>query len=182
MKETSFAVWIPIKKGSKRCPEKNVLEFNGEPLYSLTLAVARKLKLPIYITTDWELEGVEDCTIIPEHYAGETKVDTAWKVSRHWITEDNVILMLVTTPLRRVDNILRGLYHYQQNDCKKAVVEVKDDGVPTGSFYIFPRNKWLWDNELFLIWTNQNYSSDIDELFQFRIAEAIARGDYTRFL
>jgi len=107
---------IPIRKGSKGLPQKNIKDFCGKPLYLWTIdrAIQSKNIDKIYITTD-------DERILNYEYSS-TKVELI-KRPQHLCTDqassesainhvlqslnnyDNVCFLQATSPLRYIDDI-----------------------------------------------------------------------------
>ena len=111
----NYTAIIPMRAGSKGYPGKNERVFAGKPLYQHTLDQARSAGIPnIVITTD--ISGLinqrseDDIQILqrPKHLAlDETAMD---EVLSHFVDSplcltENIILLQVTSPLRKVQDI-----------------------------------------------------------------------------
>ena len=121
-----YTAVIPMRAGSKGCPGKNERIFAGKPLYQHTLDQARSAGITdIVITTD--ITGLasqtlgDDVRILrrPAHLAlDETSMDA---VLSHFVDSplcgtDRIILLQVTSPLRKVEDIHKAVDLYETGD------------------------------------------------------------------
>lgn len=117
-----FIAIIPARAGSKGLPNKNVLAFQGRPLYVHTVTQGLDAVGSCIITTDIdEIDGknISDaCTVVrrPPRLATDEAVMS--DVIRHCILasrlHDKIIVLLqVTTPLRSTDDIIEAMQLYK---------------------------------------------------------------------
>jgi len=121
-----YTAVIPMRAGSKGCPGKNERIFSGKPLYQHTLDQARSAGITdIVITTDIASlasqrfgDGVRILQR-PAHLAlDETPMDA---VLSHFVDSplcgtDRIILLQVTSPLRKVEDIHEAVALYETGD------------------------------------------------------------------
>lgn len=112
----TFLAIIPARGGSKRLPNKNILDFNGQPLISYTIQAALKSK---YITKTIVSSDNDTILEIAKQYGseilkrpGEFASDTAtsFEVIQHTLSQestsyDYIILLQPTSPLREAKHI-----------------------------------------------------------------------------
>ena len=174
----SYAILIPGKSNSTRLPGKNFMDFNGKPLIDHTIEFAKKFEYPIYVSTDVRDFKRDGCiTILRPNFIGkdiDMRIVVEHAVTK--IKEDNIILLQVTSPLREVEMIERCIHAFQYRE-KNIVIVNGYTLVPNGYCFIFPKFKYIWDHDIYVI--SMGKSPDIDYIWDFRIAEAIARGDYS---
>ena len=208
----SSLVVIPARGGSRRLLKKNILPFCGKPLISWTIELA--LKIPNVYNVIVSTEDREVATI-SESYGAKVPFRRPYKLSqnevsatevmKHAVNEvkfkGNVILLQPTSPLRKMEDIQKGLSLVKNNLAVMSVKKYihnsslctyskpgekfvpintsgKDMYVPNGAVYVANSN-WLLKNHTF--YTNkvalfempQERSIDIDYEFQFLIAEKI---------
>ncbi len=132
---------IPARSGSKRYRNKNITKFCGQPLTKITLDFALKCAFfdRIVLSTDipeiiqMKPEGVELCER-PGQLAGDNA--TLLEVIQYTSSklklgsEDVVVLLPVTGPLRLQDDITAGIELFEKFDCRKTVVSVSKNPYP----------------------------------------------------
>lgn len=157
----SILAIIPARAGSKRLPKKNLYEIDGKSLLEITIAQALE---SIFI--DRVIVSTEDDTIAAQARAAGADVpfmrpiglasDTTAGVEPvlHALTKlpeyDYVILLQVTSPLRTVDDINKGIqqcFSMAASSCV-AVKEVKEH--PAWMYTISNNNRLssFWPNTL----------------------------------
>lgn len=144
---------IPARMGSKGIPGKNLKPLNRVPLIEYTLKAAREIfnKKDICVSTDWpELKSyVENLGIaVPFLRPGELATDQSGshEVMIHAldyyreklnIEFDNLVLLQVTSPFRRAEDIQKAME--LMDDDTNAVVSVKK--TPANPYYsLFEQN------------------------------------------
>ena len=126
---------IPAREGSKRLPGKNSAPFHGRSLaawtfdFALTCDVFDKI---ILSTDDPALEAIAPATVIklkrPEALAGDQA--TLHQVIKHIVEDvplaqdDIVVLMPVTAPLRRREDLDRSLEAFLGHGGRRTVITV----------------------------------------------------------
>ncbi len=141
---------IPARKGSKRLPNKNILDLNGKPLIAWTIEAAKESRYidRIIVSTDSGVIagiskkfGAEVPFIRPKELAGDTA--SSIDVIIHVInslkdmgeTFDYLILLQPTSPLRIAQDIDKAFE--MLNNSTKAIVSVCETEHPP-----------LWSNTL----------------------------------
>ena len=174
----SYAILIPGKSNSSRLSGKNFMNFNGKPLIDYTIEFAKKFEYPIYVSTDVKDFKRDGCiTIIRPSFVGkDVDMEIVVQHAIKKIKEDNIILLQVTTPIRAKTLIEKCIDAFVYH--KKNIVTIDRYSLaPNGYCFIFPKHEYIWNHPLHLIMTERY--CDIDYIWDFRIAEAIARGDYS---
>ena len=108
-----------------------------------------------------------------------------WTVREFDDSFDTIVLIQCTTPLLRTKHIDIALYHFEKNRDRylSSLISVnKSTMKPNGALYIVDREALLKYGTYFTPRTgiylmSPQDSVDIDYLYDFRIAEAVARGD-----
>jgi CMP-N-acetylneuraminic acid synthetase len=161
---------------------KNFTKFNGQFLIDKTVEFATKFDLPIYVSTDyhdWEFKHPVKLIKRPSAFAKDTTpMRTVWEHAKSHIKEDVIILLQPTSPLRKKKTIENCIAIYETYKGKRNIVTTSLNK-PNGYCFIFPRQRYIWDHKLFLVQCNYADNIDIDYIWDFRIAEAIERGDYS---
>lgn len=184
----SYCILIPARLNSKRMPEKNFADFNGQPLIDKTVEFATKFEFPIYVSTDakeWKPEHPVIVINRPEVFArDDTDMKLVIEHAKYHIKEDVIILLQPTSPLRDEGLVRFCIEEYEDHMGGLNIVTVNNYTLkPTGSCFIFPKNRYIWDSKIWCIFPlpvsmRHNYI-DIDYIWDFRIAEAIERENYS---
>jgi len=181
---------IPLRIGSKRLPKKNFLALSGRPLYWWVLreACACRRIDKVVVSTDADRRS-----LIPENYdiiqrPPELATDTATTedvvedVIRkgEYNDYDTIMLIQATTPFTSTDVMDKALRIFEENHLV-CLVSVNEQYHPNGAFYIIQReiffqNKTFWVKGMSIIKMNNRNSLDIDNIWDFRIAEALTNG------
>tara|TARA_R110002020_G_scaffold411951_1_gene621535 strand:- start:126 stop:770 length:645 start_codon:yes stop_codon:yes gene_type:complete len=114
-------ILIPARKGSKRIPNKNIVEVNGRPLISYTIKTCLELTDEVYVSTD--CEQIEE---LARKYGAKTikrpsELSTdqcpAGPVVEHFLETvegvDSFVFVQPTSPLITSDQIKKGLRRHQ---------------------------------------------------------------------
>ena len=150
------------------------MQFNGKPLIDVTIEFAKTLGYPIYVSTDWDEFKREGVTTIPRFFGSDVDMRLVVDQAVKKIKEDNIILLQCTSPLRGKDDILTCVEMFTRNN--KNLVTINSYTLkPDGYCYIFPKNRYIWDSPIILFITGPVV--DIDYIWDFRIAEALDRGN-----
>jgi N-acylneuraminate cytidylyltransferase len=137
---------IPARGGSKRFPGKNVHPFNGKPLAAWTLDFAHDCGLfdDIYLNTDMAEvvalahNGMKLCARPPELAHDKA---TLLEVIRYtcqeesFCSDDILVLLPVTGPLRTRTDLELGLDQFHNSDRNHTVVSVNESPYPAGMLW-----------------------------------------------
>lgn len=133
MDTTKFSILIPARKGSKRIPNKNVVQINGRPLISYVLEQALKITPEVYVSTD-----CRDIAAVASQYGAKvidrppelaTDISDVKHTIKHFLQKvktDIIILMQATSPLVLEKHILEGLEKIQNKDSVISVCETRE--------------------------------------------------------
>lgn len=127
-----FNVLICARGGSKGLKNKNIKLFNGKPLISWTISLAKKLKEVnnVYVSTDSKKianiskkYGAKVPFLRPKKIA--TNLSSEWLSWRHAlnfflkknIRTDGLIILPVTSPLRRLKDIKKCIRAFKEKKC-----------------------------------------------------------------
>ena len=127
--------FIPIRKGSKGIPDKNIKDFCGKPLvYWIARAMSDSVTVEeVYIATDYE-ELPESVTSLPTvkvfHRSSENASDEASSEAvlleflKAMNFEDDTIIVFgqATSPLTRAEDIDNGVALFFNNECSNDTV------------------------------------------------------------
>lgn len=195
-------VIVTARRGSKRCPNKNVLPFDGTNLIARTLRQARFLNPEkIILTTDYTWSEVWDGNapvmfdekeymhyfrprkLCKDGISSEAVVKDA--IRSYLIKEgkrglDTFCLLQPTSPLRAVETLVRAKILFEEKNFS-ALVSVNPAYQPNGSFYFCIWDAFLMEHSLYPkgshFWIcNWKESADINYPWEFRIAEALDEG------
>lgn len=184
---------IPARGGSKRLKSKNTRHFNGVPLVARAMSTANYLIDHTIVSMDSEVDiyTIEDsvktldkCEIVKRPFElaqDDTPIEDV--ITHHLKDEkyneyDTIILLQPTSPLFKPDDLGKML---------KLMEEKGLNGIATmnhhckfeGSCVIVKRDMFqkfgLWVPEMAAY--KLEASSDIDDMSDFVIAEAVDRGD-----
>lgn len=133
MIKEKFIAIIPARKGSKRLPNKNILDLRGKPLIAWTIEAAKKSKYfkKIVVSTDSEEIikiahelGIEAPFKRPEHLSSDTasSVDVVLHVLDYYKSQgiefEYLVLLQPTSPIRTstdIDNAIELLLEKNAN-------------------------------------------------------------------
>lgn len=184
-------VIITARRGSKRCPDKNIMDFcEGLNLVERTIEQARCLKPDaIIVSTDYERDLIHDDDFV---YIRREPGLCGDDVSSEAVVRDAIrrllfgpprdfCLLQPTSPLRSEETLVRAKEWFQTRKVP-ALVSLNPAYQPNGSFYFCIWDAFLMDYSLYPIGTafwmcDWKESVDINYKHEFRIAQAIARGE-----
>ena len=128
---------IPARKGSKRCPEKNISLINGLPLYQRAINTALKSiefeKIIVTTNDEFIIDNIEsnpkvELDIRDEQLSNSTStlIDVVRGViiKKKLSKEDVICLMTVTNPLTEYTDIKGGMKLYRDQLKKNTVISV----------------------------------------------------------
>lgn len=133
MDTTKVSILIPARKGSKRIPNKNVVQINGRPLISYVLEQALKITPEVYVSTD-----CRDIAAVASQYGAKvidrppelaTDMSDVKYTIKHFLQKvktDIIILMQATSPLVLEKHVLEGLEKIQNKDSVISVCETHE--------------------------------------------------------
>jgi len=141
---------IPAREGSKRIPNKNIIQVAGKPLIYYTIRVAKQVKLieEIYISTDSKKiayigkeEGVKAPFLRPKEISQDNSTDLEWV--KHFLeyikpfTPEYIVHLRPTTPIRKAEVIDKAIQIILKNPEATALRSVhKVSESPYKMFYI----------------------------------------------
>jgi len=154
MKNLAF---IPARSGSKRVPNKNILELNGKPLlfYTIDLAIKSKCFDEVFLVTDSQeyaelgiKYGAKVLELRPQNISGDNSPDIDWV---NWMFDllrdknidfDTFSILRPTSPFRSVDMLVRAFKIFLKSNAHslRAVEEVNQH----------PGKMWIIKNEYLL--------------------------------
>lgn len=149
---------IPARKGSKRIPRKNIVDFNGEPLISRSIraALSSEVISDLIVTTDCneiaEIAvrfGAKVPFLRPDEYSGdnasigEAVVYTAETLSKFEnIKIDNVLILQATCPFVLGEDIDQAISMFLKGDVD-AVASVSQHSTPIEAVFEIDTNNLL---------------------------------------
>jgi len=180
---------IPARKGSKRMPGKNKAIFAGKPMWLNTVNIAKGAGIKnIIISTDDEeilstkVEGALALERSEQNATDEaTTVDVVYETIHFaevaGLEFTTICLLQVTSPLLQTVTLKHALYTFQ-NKKMACLVAVNKLYQPCGAFYIFNKIAFLFNHAIYMpglgvYVMNEKESIDVDEIWHFRIAEAL---------
>jgi len=187
-------VFILARAGSKRCPEKNIREFEGgRTLIDECIRKARYLKPEkIILSTDidWYIDRYKDNYDVlvfkrPVELCGDLTTSEAvvydWMRNHGLGMTQDFCLMQATTPCMKVDTLVKANDLFMASGAK-SLIGVNPALRPNGAFYFvrgdeFMRYHTWWTPRTALYRMSWEESVDIDWPWDFRIAQAVMRGD-----
>lgn len=138
-----YAVFIPVRGGSKSIPLKNIKEINGRPLVYWTLDAAVQCEKidRVYLCTDSVQIREKVQEYICAHQCGEkllcidrpaeTATDTASTESamlyfaNAYPQFERIILVQATSPLLTAEHLTQAIEQYEQDDCDSLLSVVR---------------------------------------------------------
>jgi len=129
----NLKILIPARGGSKRIPNKNLVDCNGKPLIHFTLkeSLASNLTNEIFVSTD-SREIIEFCINYPIKFIKRpanisTDESTTDEAIAHFVEkecrkEDFIILLQPTSPLRSSKDIISAFELFQNR--KQTVISM----------------------------------------------------------
>lgn len=191
-----------VRSGSTRLPHKNFMQFSGKknlklPLYywNMNTMLEDKQIDKVVISTDvpekfkdikvkqWKdkLDIIER----PDKYC--TKEATSeesliWTVNQYSKEYDTIFFTQCTTPFLSGMDIWKTLEEFEKDELNSIISVNKYTMKPNGMIYLVDREALLKHGTYFTpnmgIYMMEHMTSvDIDYLYQFRVAEAVSRGD-----
>lgn len=133
-------------------------------------------------TSEAVVMDVLDCTYCGEYWdeeGGEDKEGDIIPANLH--DQDYFVLLQPTSPIRSQETLTRAKARFDRGDIP-ALVSVNPDFQPNGSFYfcrtdVFLKEKTFFPQGCHFWMCSAEESCDINMPYDFRIAEAVARGD-----
>jgi CMP-N,N'-diacetyllegionaminic acid synthase len=227
-KNKTFLAIIPARGGSKRLPNKNILNLAGKPLIIWTIEAALKSiyidKIVVSSEDDRILNIAKRYPIEPIKRPKELATDTAKSIDivihaiKIYNNYDYVVLLQPTSPLRNEKHIDEAIelldkkkadaiisvceFEYNplwsntlppnlsmKNFLKKEVINTRSQDLPTfyrlnGAIYICKTKKLLEENTFFIkdnifaYIMDKKHSVDIDDEFDFKMAELLIKNKF----
>ena len=131
------AIIIPIRKDSKRLPNKNILPLNGKPLLLHIAEKALKTGLDVYVLEDYEPNFI--INLAKKHsditfYQRSEKTCTDDAPTELVIQEfldiknqyDDIILLQATCPMTSTEDILKAYVKFCSTDCDSLLSVCED--------------------------------------------------------
>ena len=181
---------IPLRKGSKRLPNKNFLPLCGKTLHRWVAGEAERTKMvdKIVISTDMEKRFLEpgdhDYIKRPAELATDdasTEDVITDVITRSEYKSYNTILVLqATSPLTCMEDIENAIKTFV-NYGLSSLVSVNENYYPNGAIYITTRDMFLksrsfWTEGMGILKMDNRRSLDINDVWDFRVAESLLKG------
>jgi len=189
---------ILARKGSRRCPGKNVMVFDLERrrnIVELCLEQAQSLVNEVVVSSDYAPEQ-----LFPHFYAegefpyfhfherppelaqDDTSSEAVVEVLLDKYRPTEFVLLQPTSPVRTIGTLRKAKALFEGHpDQFPALVSVNPAGKPNGAFY-FCRTKTFrehgswWSPDAVMYEMSWEESVDVDTLPDFRIAQALYEG------
>ena len=175
----NFKILIPARGGSKRIPNKNMIDINGKPLISYILNQCKLITNSVYVSSD-DNDILDFCikfgvnTLVrPKELA--TDFSKTEDVIKHFLNKiknntDIIVVVQPTSPLLLAKYIKKGLNMMDNYDSVISVVEEtpfywNKDGKPV-NFELGNRGRtqdrpfWYKENGAFYITKVKNFEND----------------------
>ena len=180
---------IPARAGSKRLPGKNKAIFEGIPLWLNTVNIAKGAGIKnIIVSTDDEeilstkVEGVMMLERSKQNATDEAKTeDVIYEVINFTeaagLKYKTICLLQPTSPLLQTSTLIHALHIFHDKNLV-CLVAVNRMMKPAGAFYIFSYIEFLFNRTIWMQWLsvyvlNEKESIDIDDIWDWRIANSI---------
>ena len=187
---------LPIRKGSKRLPNKNMVSLAGLPLYLYTVKAATMSSYidMMIISTDYDpscFTNIDNETLVkivkrPQSLRGDTVTTEAvvqQVIQEHGKEYDVIVLLQVTSPLRSSFDIDQCIELFFMNPQGVFTVSIDSPEKPNGAVYVQSKKNIL-NGKRFSDMSCRTYcmpvnrSIDIDTWKDFKEAERlIQQGD-----
>ena len=173
-----YNILIPARGGSKRIPNKNMVDVNGNPLISYVIEECKKLTDSIYVSSDSadilnysSTLGVDTIVRPPELATDYSKTED---VVEHFLSETNTsgifIVVQPTSPLLKAKYIQEGIEMLTKFDSIISVIEETpfywSQGAPV-NFSLGSRGRtqdrdlWYRENGAFYITTANKFKNSM---------------------
>lgn len=157
---------VPVRAGSKGLPNKNIMEFNGLPLYMRTVYQALRITNKVLISTDIDeiikRKPPKGCLVDkrPKNLAkDDVKMSSvlSYIIKKHNLNNKVILLLQATSPLRSDQDILSAieLFKTKKYDLVFTVKEQKNEVLKYGiiknnSYHPLSHSKFLFENRQYL--------------------------------
>ena len=130
---SNVSILIPARAGSKRIPNKNIVDLGGKPLIYYVIKEALKITSNVYVSTDSpviaDISKSYGAKIIdrPHEYATDTSnvKDTIAHFLQN-IKTDTLILLQPTSPFVKKEHIIQGINTLETKDSVISVCESRE--------------------------------------------------------
>lgn len=171
---------IPMRKGSKRLPNKNIKMLDGMPMFMYSVKQGLKSEFidTVLLCTNYDLDVSDDLVYVklPDHLCSDqssSEVAVKYALEKEGKDFDAVVLLQVTSPLRSVDDIDRSIELFYA--CEKGVIssDASDkSGKPNGAVYVrhvkhILNGGGFNDKPLIRYWMSSDRSIDVDTIDDF---------------
>ena len=162
MSSSEIVAVVPVRAGSKGMPNKNILEFNGLPLYIRTVHQALRITNKVLISTDIEeilkTKPPKGCIVDkrPKYLAkDDVKMSSviSYIIKKHNLNDKIILLLQATSPLRSDQDIHSAieLFKTKKYDLVFTVKEQKREVLKYGiikndSYFSLSQSKFLFAN------------------------------------
>jgi CMP-N,N'-diacetyllegionaminic acid synthase len=156
MKKKNILAVIPARKGSKSIKNKNIKNFAGQPLIAWTIDQALNSKASRVIVSTDSLEIKK----ISEDYGAEVPFLRKKSLSNDHVSiepvirdvlfflkqnndyvPDAVILLMPTSPFRKIEDINKAILEFKKNDCTSVISVTKAEANQNPYWMLKIKNK-----------------------------------------
>lgn len=119
--ESNILGIVCARVGSKRFPNKNIMEINGKPLITIAKEKLESLGIETVVITNYEMPY--ETVIRPDHLEADDAAlqDVVLWYLNEWVGElddiDAVIVLMPTNPLIHEEDIEEAIYKYRNTGC-----------------------------------------------------------------
>ena len=176
---SNFSILIPARGGSKRIPNKNIIEVFNRPLISFVIEQAKKITDKVYVSTDCDhiatVASSLGARIIERPRSLATDTSDVRHTIKHFLEcvhTEILVLMQATSPSVKYEYVLEGLEKIKHKDSVISVCEVRDflwsqDGYPVNyKIGAKPRTQdmipYYRENGAFYITRSQSFLENFD--------------------
>jgi len=183
-KNKTFLAIIPARGGSKRLPNKNILELKGKPLIAWSIEAAKKSKYidNIVVSSDSDkiLDIAKKYSVITIKRPDSLATDTASSIDviKHVVENikekyDYIVLLQPTSPLRNEEHIDEAIEELIKKNAD-AIVSVCEIDHPVEWSNVLPENLSM---ENFISKENLKRSQDLPKRYRINGAIYICKTD-----
>lgn len=162
MSSSEIVAVVPVRAGSKGLPNKNIMQFNGLPLYMRSVHQALRMTKKVLISTDIEeiikTKPPKGCLVDkrPKHLAkDDVKMSSVMShiIKKYDLKNKIILLLQATSPLRSDQDIISAieLFKSKNYDLVFTVKEQKREVLKYGiiknnSYFSLSQSKFLFEN------------------------------------
>lgn len=190
MNSSEIVAVVPLREGSKGLPNKNVMEFNGIPLFLHTVQQALRITEKVFITTNIQdiiNAKLPNGSILDKrpkalsHDNVKMSSVISYMINQYKLVNKIILLLQATSPLRSDNDILNTIELFKTNNYD-LVFTIKQQKSETLKYGTLENNSYSSLSQTKFLFENRQLLPDVyghnGAVYLFYAADFLKNGDF----